>query len=88
MLLEGETHFGILVMGPLKIVGWLSHNWHAQIQLMARDHISLVLVDAKKITVSKLKGTMNTPLYNLFFKKFVEYACLKMKDLNVWSWRL
>lgn len=29
---------------------------------------------------------MSTPFYEPFFSKFIEYACLKLKEPKVWLW--
>ena len=81
---EGEAHFGPVVVEPLKIIGWPGENGRAQVRLKAKDHISFALFDFRNIPGSTFEGTMSTPFYAPFLAKFVEYACPRLKEPDVW----
>ena len=52
-------HFGVVVMEPLKIVGWLGNKGWAHIQVKTKDHISFVLLDFKNIIGRTLQVASN-----------------------------
>ena len=81
---EGDAHFGVVIMEPMKIIGWLGENGQTHNWMNAKDHISFALLDVKSIQESSFEGTMSTLCYNPFLTRFVEYTSLRMKEPDVW----
>ena len=44
------------------------------------------MIDFRNIPGSSFEGTMNTPFYEPFLSKFVDYASPKFREVDIWLW--
>ena len=80
---EGDAHFNLVALKPLKIQGWPSVNARKSIRTNVRDRFPFGMIDFKNIPRSSFEGTMSTPFYEPFLLKFLDYASLKFKEVDI-----
>ena len=83
---EGEAHFNLVTMEPLKIHGWPGVEPRKAIRIKANDHFPFALIDFRNIPGSSFEGTMSTLFHEQFMAKFVDYASPKLREVDIWLW--
>ena len=83
---EGDAHFNLVTVDPLKIQGWPGSDARKAIRTKAGDRFPFAMIDFRNIPGASFEGTMSTPFYEPFFTKFVDYGSPKFREVDVWLW--
>jgi hypothetical protein len=71
---EGDAHFNLVTLDPLKIQGWPGSYARKPIRTKIGDRFPFGMIDFKNIPRSSFEGTISTPFYEPLLYKFVDYV--------------
>ena len=83
---EGDEHFNLVILKPLKIQGWPGVDARKEIRTRARDRFPFGMIDFRNNPGSSFEGTMSTLFHEPFMSKFADYASTKLREIDIWLW--